>query len=95
MNKYILAAAVITLSLSACKDTQEQKQTACLSMLSAYCQKVEECTEQLTAECLEFASYEDVCKKEIKSSVKDIRACEQDLGTTTCDSPPVSCMTLE
>ena len=94
MKKFVLMI-LAALSLSACKDTQQQKQTACLSMLSAYCQKVEECTEQLTAECLEFASYEDVCKKEIKSSVKDIRACEQDLGTTTCDSPPVSCMTLE
>lgn len=93
--KNIMLVATVILSLSACKDTQGQKRAACLSMLSAYCDKAEECTEQPASECIEFAASQGVCETEIKSSVKEIQACEHDLDTATCDSPPASCMTLE
>jgi hypothetical protein len=93
--KKILLYVFVLLSISACKESQEEKQGACRTMMAAYCSKASECTGQPVEECLEVLASERVCDHDIKSSVKEIKTCEVDLATASCDSPPTSCMTLE
>jgi len=94
MKQYLLV--VLAACLLACSESQEQKSSACRDMITAYCFKVEECVDMPVEECVAKSIAGGACMRDIKSSVKDIRTCERDLSTATCEGgAPESCTSLE
>lgn len=94
-TKFNLLLACICLSLCSCKSDLEKKQDACRLTIIAFCNKSEECTGELKEACILAAQENKICDQKIHSSVEEIRQCELDLATATCEQPPISCVILE
>jgi len=74
---------------------QQDRREACLNVMLDFCLHNERCTGQPYEDCFIQIKSEQLCSKQILSTVEDIKLCQEELKTSSCTDAPMSCMTLE